>query len=385
MFGSMANILVSLIGDQTAPNIFIIKDERFRHIDRHVFITTEQMEARGRLDHLLAATGIPESNYQKVLVSAEDIEHVRGQLNALSLDPQDRYYLNLTSGTKVMSIGLFHYFMQSGLDVQIFYLPFRKNAYRQLFPDQASGAYELSYRIDLNEYLISYGIQKEENQESNWLGPPALTQRLLDGYLKGALIQGQSIWHWAGAIRKKFNAKDAVKLSNDETAVLEVLGLNPKNTAERFAQLRYFIGGWLEQWALDQIRTELDLPEAASALGLKIRPQRIRMDRHGDNEFDVMFIYRNTLFLLECKTGLGGEYQRARRLFDQSLYRLAALRLEFGMNVYTGLLNLGTEFRDRKGRIKPAFRSRAELLKVQIIDRVDLQKGSAYWVGKLVR
>ncbi|MCB0624339.1 MAG: hypothetical protein KDC43_10605, partial [Saprospiraceae bacterium] len=56
----MAKVLVSLIGDQTAPNIFVIRDERFRDVDRHLFISTEQMQRKGRVAQIRQALDLPE-------------------------------------------------------------------------------------------------------------------------------------------------------------------------------------------------------------------------------------------------------------------------------------------------------------------------------------
>lgn len=393
MFDNMAKILISLIGDQTAPNLFLIRDERFRSIDRHVFITTEKMESRRRLTHLLAATGIPESNYQKVLVSADDFEEIRQKMAALELSREHEYFLNLTSGTKIMSLGLYHYFTQQGYRVRIFYLPFRQNAYRQFFPLDQQETVALSYQISLEEYLTSYGIQREAEPEL-WMGPPNLTERLLKGFISEAPSGEVPPWEWANRIRPAYNrgkGEEAIYLKDISglESWLQEIGFLPEEEGKLSpAQTRYLIGGWLEQWAARMIQEQLQLPKAAVGLGVKIRPQRLDLEGFGRNEFDVMFIYRNTLYLLECKTGLGRQVRKKEppELFDPALYQLAALRMEFGMNVYTGLLTPDKRLRQtrREWKWTPVAATRAELLKVNIIDRYELLQGPEHWVRQLV-
>lgn len=392
MFGTMAKILISLIGDQTAPNIFMIRDERFRSIDRHVFVTTERMEAIGRSDHLLTATGIPESNYLKVLVSADDFEEIQQKMAGLNLSREDEYFLNLTSGTKIMSLGMFHFFSRNAYRVRVFYLPFGKNAYRQFFPVREQREFELSYNIGLTEYLTIYGIRQEPKPEL-WTGPPALTDQLIGAFTSDPPKGTPAPWDWANDLRKLYNqgkGKRDIDPSGHEGMEdwLSGLGFPQEGEEQRLSppQMRYFIGGWLEQWSARMIREQLALPDSALGLGVKIRPRRLDQEGFGRNEFDVMFIYRNTLHILECKTSLGSTYRSSELppFFDQALYRLAALRREFGMNVRTALLTPDKRLRQSKSKLKPVAAARAQLLHVAIIDRYELLRGPEHWVNKLV-
>ena len=63
----MEHVLVSIIGDQTAPNLFLIQDEAFQHITRYLFITTQQMEEQQKVDHLIVALRLNRNQYQKIV------------------------------------------------------------------------------------------------------------------------------------------------------------------------------------------------------------------------------------------------------------------------------------------------------------------------------
>ena len=390
MFDYMAKILISLIGDQTAPNIFMMRDERFRSIDRHVFITTEKMEALGRLAHLLDATDLQQANYQKLLVSADDFTDILDKMAELNLSPDDEYFLNLTSGTKIMSLALFHFFTEGNYRVRIFYLPFQKNEYRQFFPLHDREIVELSHRINLEDYLTVYGIAWEPDLPA-WPASDALTERLLAIYTRESRANQKRAFLLLKNLREIYDRG----MEPEAIHVQEINGLAPWLQEINFpiggngrltpAQTRFLMGGWLEQWAAGVIRTQLQLPDEAVGLGVKIRPQRLDLEGFGRNEFDVMFLHRNTLYILECKTGLGYA-NRSDGLpvdFDQALYRLAALRMEFGMNVRTALLTPDIRLR-RKAKLKPVAAARAQLLKVTVIDRHELLQGPAHWIPQLV-
>jgi hypothetical protein len=388
----MAKILISLVGDQTAPNLFIIRDERFRDIDRYIFVTTVEMEERRRLDHLLAAAGIPPERYVRALVTADDMQAIFREMDALRLDPADEYFLNLTSGTKIMSVGLFAYFTQGHFNVRIFYVPVRKNAYRQIYPETGAEERALSYRIGLEEYLTSYGIRIEpEGAESRLRIPPAFTLQVFGHFLDEDRLftnRQQPFRYFANALRDRFNRAQGEFI---DWADIPGLGDFLAEIGFPFSragcldarEARFLTGGWLEEWVSDNIRSRLNLNDEAVGVSVRIQPSSLP-GKFGKNEFDVMFIYRNALYVVECKTGLGKGYREVKSVFEQSLYRLAALRADFGMNVHTCLLTLSDSLRDRrKGALRDTFAHRARLLNITLIDRKEILRGDG-WVDLLI-
>jgi len=88
-----------------------------------------------------------------------------------------------------------------------------------------------------------------------------------------------------------------------------------------------------------------------------------------DNEFDVLFVYRNVLYMVECKTASN----KSKNIFLESLYKVAALRQYFMLTVKAVLCVLFD--------ITPLNKERARLTGIEVIDRADFkaQKSQERW------
>ena len=94
------------------------------------------------------------------------------------------------------------------------------------------------------------------------------------------------------------------------------------------------------------------------------------------NECDLLFTFNNTLYIMECKVGLGF---KAKQLFEDSVYKLAALRNEFGQRVEAAFLTL-SNLRGRDGEVKKAFLHRAQLHRVKLFDRQGVGEELEGWL-----
>ena len=79
------------------------------------------------------------------------------------------------------------------------------------------------------------------------------------------------------------------------------------------AHASYLRGGWLEEycWAVGRVlESESLIKRARFDIGVKIDPiEQTRPDRYPLNELDAVFVHRNRMLIIECKTGaqLGDE------------------------------------------------------------------------------
>lgn len=374
----MTNILISLVGDQTAPNVFLIKDAAFQHIDRYLFVTTPRMEAKGKLQQLLAATKIAKEAYQKIIASADSILDIHQKLDALELEQAGRRYaLNLTGGTKVMSIALFAYFSRPSFHTEIYYLPVGKNSYQQIFPFPATAEKKLSYQSDLITYLTSYGFAvKESGDLHSPVYPKDITAKTLDVFLRSE----DAFRKMANELRRIYNARRKMdrelliqmeEIGGETASFIQTLGLPLRSPDRLYAEeIAYLIGGWLEEWAYAGIQSYFSLSEAEIGVGVKTQEER----SENSNEFDLLFIKNNTLHVLECKSGLGNR-REIWPLYKSAVFRLVALRQKFGMNVHAGFLTLSDKLRDRKGRKKKKFVKRGTVPNIieRLINMIDLR------------
>ena len=91
------------------------------------------------------------------------------------------------------------------------------------------------------------------------------------------------------------------------------------------------------------------------------------------NEFDVLFVKNNTLYYVECKTGLkkkiGNEEES---IIGETIAKIKSLKDNFGLNVKPSLFTPDGSMRDKKDDIRPSILDRANEYKIKIIDKVIL-------------
>lgn len=388
----MANTLLSLIGEQNAPNVILIRDKAFAGMDRYVFITTVEMEQKRRLDHLLMALNLPTNRYQKIVVRADDLLDVREKLETLYTDnPHDQYYINLTGGTKMMSIGVFAFFSQAQIKAKIFYIPVGQQVFWQIHPSTEYKMRLLKASIDLSTYLTCYGVDLSETDlQAGSTFSEGYTAELFRLFLdkKRQYTEDQQTFGWyiynlRGKHNKNRNAPIKLTAIAQLESFLKEINfqlLDDKQLSP--VEIKYLIGGWFEEWTYHQIKKQLNLPDKAIAHNVMI--QGMQGDKSvGKNELDVMFMFQNTLYLVECKLGLGDKYEKIKKSLDNNAYRLGTIKKALGILVPTGLVTLSDKT-SNKGRKVKNYVERIKTLRITLLDFQDLQAAPDSWVLKLV-
>ncbi|MCB9293450.1 MAG: DUF1887 family protein [Lewinellaceae bacterium] len=239
--------------------------------------------SEGPLDHILSSTGIPGERCRKASVEADNLSDIKRQLDSLRLPASgNHYYVNLTSGTKVMSIALYHYFTQPAYAhcCSIFYVPIGRNAYLQVYPEAQRRERPIGYRISLREYLAGYGITAEgQKGEGQLHRSPAYTAAVLPRFLE-AMDSGRPFALMMKGLRDSYRQVQQketaeVPASRELAAFLRSIGYPlPANGLLGRAAAEYLIGGWLEEWAYARVKESLGLPDAAIRYGVKVALQR---------------------------------------------------------------------------------------------------------------
>lgn len=391
----MSRTLVSLVSEQTAPNLMLLLDPAFQQADRYLFVSTPQMNEMQQLDYLLDAAKLPASKVQILTVPAFEPARIYQVLEAECPSQDVQYWVNLTGGTKMMALAVWAYFTQPNLQAECFYVSLGENNCRRIFPFQQAEVMPLQYRFSLRTYLTAYGIAEQDNPQA-YQRNPSLEAKLFRDTLsahKPLDSMDEPIWWFANYleylrtnVKKPKRPQPHVRLDREPWVVewLQYIGYQPKQE-EIISQteLRYLTSAWFEHYIHDVIADYLKLPSDAIASQAKLY-QSSRHWKYSNHEFDVIFLYRNRLYVIECKTAISRNRTQTRRLFDEAIYRLAALKRDFGLNVTVGLVVLTDQLRRRK-QFDPAFAKRADLLKVALIDQTLLAAGPAEWVPVLIR
>ena len=150
----MAKVLVSIISEQTIPNILFINE--FEDIDNYIFVSTASMEKQGRSRWIIETCNLSPNQWKTIIVQKDSLVSVKSELDKLSNNRKTEYIVNLTGGTKLMSIGVYNYFINK--ESQIFYIPGGQNIYRKIYPEVKFKEHEISNRIGVFEYLKGCGI-----------------------------------------------------------------------------------------------------------------------------------------------------------------------------------------------------------------------------------
>ncbi|MFA8436811.1 MAG: Card1-like endonuclease domain-containing protein [Marinifilaceae bacterium] len=320
------NILVSLLSEHLIPNFQLFQHLK-EEIDEHLLITTAQMEQSGVTANFIEYIEADNYPVHAVVTDAWDFEGILGKLEKhCEVNSKNQYFVNLTGGTKMVSLAVFHFFR--ALNSRMYYVAIGANSCRCIYPDQQA-AEKFNHQLSLKQYLGLYGYSITYNNTLH--KSPAFTRELF------ATIQ-----------EKNYNAMAHAPIRSA--------------LAERYcpdmADLGYYQGLWFEEYVFQLIKEQLQLNDSQLALGVKVR--KYKAEGSSDNEFDVMFIKNNRLYAIECKSSLGKKNERIAKL-EGFLYKLAAAVKNFGLQVSPILAAVGSTDDSQK------IRDRAEILRIKTI------------------
>ncbi len=297
----MKTILVSVISEQTIPNLLVIKELQ-GSFDDLLFITTDFVETKGIDTWIEKAAGISTNSIKRIKVVEDDLMNIKQNLKCLT-DQNTKYVVNMSGGTKVMTIGIYEFFAKE--NNKIIYVPIGKNAYKDIFPNPSSPETKINYRINLCEYLNAYGLSYEPKTEL--LKPKEFTQNFFREFQK-----------------KRFNFYR-------ESRIIESQKLD--NSVDR----TYFSGAWFEEYCYLRIKKDFELDD--KSIGLNVELKREESSQTNDNEYDVMFVYENQLYVVECKASIGSN-KMAKDNLEKYMYKLAAVTRDFGLKTNSAIFTL---------------------------------------------
>jgi len=291
-------IIVSILSDHAIPNYLFIKEMEGKY-DKLVFITTEYVANKHIGRNLEQALGVEADTTKRILVSNDDYSSTMKTMSEQMLDKECQYVVNITGGTKVMSLAIFDFFREFA-SVRFVYVPIGRNVYC----DVKSGEdHPLNYRVTLKEYFALYGMTYKSR--TTFAQPSRVTNAFFDRLR-------QSGFRTPPEIR---NAQE-----HEDTAMRS-----------------YYSGGWFEEYTYSRIKKEKGLKERQIAMSLKIFRDKSQVN---DNEIDVAFVFENALYVIECKYTMFGYGREPHATIEEYLYKLAAICKDLGLIVNPYLFTL---------------------------------------------
>lgn len=335
-------LIVLLISEQTVPNIQFLKwffRNNLQTVDL-LFISTEKMENKNKSNHIKNALDYCikyVNEIETVCVDENSIEDLKKKIEKLiSAWSHKSYIVNITGGTKMMSLAAYDYFKTKEKS-EIFYQPLNKNLHK-IYPDYEE--FSVSELLTLEEYMKAHGIvYKYDNKcEKDYSFNKNVYSEIIKDNIEAirpiVALQNNAYF------RNIFKRKDSVDL----TIVPEDKFTTPEgqliekdsvlNVVARFGfdikalshdNLKYITGGWFEEFVFQKIKEEKNISEDSIALNVHIEKGNDK------NELDVVYIENNRLHVIECKSFVEGK--EGAKVLNDALYKLQAImKSKFGLN-----------------------------------------------------
>ena len=302
----MATILVSIVSEQAIPNYLFIKEFQ-SCVDKFLFLSTDTMEKQKKTQLIWKTAGIDDKPIVKTNISEDILNQSIEKLNKLGLSRDHQYLVNLTGGTKMMAIAVWRFFNQFP-NSRYFYVPINKGVYHELFEDKPSKETAFTYQVGINEYLQIYGIRYEHEDI-------VFNESEVYDIFKGV----------------KAGGFDLDKFPKHQLRKLDLPDNNKKIHTKWFEEYTYYL-----------IKKELQLTDKQIATGIKLYSmnEEKKHDQYPhDNEVDVLLMYRNRPYLIECKFSLGKDKINIDNLYEH-IYKLAAINKRFGLSAQATIFTL---------------------------------------------
>lgn len=382
-------VIVSIISKQSIPNMVLMKN----HMDADYFINIVTDGMSDSNEYLIKALN-PSQNqnitdkFKKIKIqnSLENnidkiIENI-GSLKEIYNDANE-IYVNITGGTKILSIALYEYFYSNYKD---------KCKFLYLNIDSISTSYnvlntqnkvDMEKNITLEEYLTSYGIEiinkddtmpKYPANSANLLVNHAISKKGIFGENKIQDIK-KALAKFALFLNEKYE-KQAYNSGDIKLNIQEELSLysNQDKTVQKYKNsiveyiqdlhktintlpdingmtynsLKYISSGYFEEYLYYQLESILPYKNNMKdylKTGIKIKinnPNRKHNQNmnneqeFSDQELDILFMYNNAIYYIECKT------YTTTPIITDSIFKQAAISNLLGLKKTNSFVTLNT-------------------------------------------
>lgn len=298
-------VLISLVSEQTLPNVLFIR-QFGAEADALCFLNTTRFKNEGRVNWILEGAGIEGKDCYELLLDPEDPGKSLEELGKFDWRQFDTYTINLTGGTKMMALAVYSFFSSRFEEASaIYYIPVFQNQCLQIFPE--SDIIPLTPKILIRDYLKSYGIMIVKEQ--NYHLQKETSQLAQDIFDRLVIKQDPLVLH-------------TIQHAH-EIADLKVRAI--------------YQGEWLEIWLANQIHQLLQIPKTQILQGIRINKNG--MPDNANNEFDVLFQWENRLFVGECKFYNKGKFKMSGSTgSSRDIFKLGNLKSNFGLHAVPFIL-----------------------------------------------
>ena len=318
--------IVNIVSEQTIPNILFIKEFGMNpDVEKYIFITTPKMKEENIPERIINVSDIDASKIKEVEVSYDNFGEIKRRLALKIVPGKYRYLVNLTGGTKVMSLAVHNFF--TGSKANFYYLPINTNHFENLYTGEI---YPIKYHISSEKYLKAYGYLIDIQETGHDYDLKEL-RNLLNAFI---LKQSNSTFKLNKHVKEKLKS-----------------------------------GEWLENYIYTFLKELLknyphDLNIRVNIYGNDL------LSNNTKNELDIVLTLQNKLYVAECKASVSRNES-----ISEELYKLAALIKRMGLSVHGILITLnpkGVVKTPNGYKTRQELLERARLLNIEVITLADL-------------
>ena len=244
-------LIVSLVSDQTLPNVQLIK-EYYSKTSDYLFITTKSMVDKGVLGWIERGANISSSH--SIIVEEYSVVDIKSRLRGVNYSGYDRIIVNITGGTKVMTLAVYDFF--KGIGAEIYYLTGKENKYLKISPiDKNDEVIDFRSEITLLDYLYSYGFEVKKSLPSGVSFEQ--TSVLFNHYCKGTFDNHDGALAFLRSRRDKTIGTD--DYHKVESLINDIEYKPFTNQQLSKLEVKYLSGEWFEEYIGELIKRELCL------------------------------------------------------------------------------------------------------------------------------
>lgn len=303
-------ILIDLIGKQIIPNLLPMYEFK---PDFNILVASEDTKKIAQTIQDVCTEKKIELVDSVDQNSIDDVKNkIKNKITELleknNLQAEDcEFYFNYTGGTKQMSIALYSIYQE-----------YKEKDNCHLFYSIEGNKYVLdstkkdyATKLKLEDYLrIQLKVSDLVCNDEKPMCKKEFTKNVFNNY-------EQFIYHpLINFLRDKRTSERGITLSDEELEFLKNCKLLPEGHQNHLTQneIKYITGDWLEEYVYNSIPEGID------------KKLSIKTMRNGNtiNEYDVIILYNNQLYVFECKTTFDA------RIANETNYKSSALIKKFG-------------------------------------------------------
>lgn len=358
--------LLCLLSDQPIANLLSV--HQFKP-DFLVLLETPGMRRKNCAENFIAALIAGGLDYSQrvqrlTLLEEDSIPAMRECLSALPVAAEDDWIVNLTGGTKTMSMGAYSFFhsvpFKSAMEPQLIYMNAAKPDSFSLL-DSAQSV-PCSYTFNIDEFLAAYGFSAVENP----IEPEK--QKLIDNLwecsrlIAAKLPLGKILDGNMEVIQQRRKEGAAMKKNFLISALRESVFpfFNSSGRPLDNQEWGFLFGEWMEVFFAGLM---LKNAGALQISDVRIGLQIVSNSSTASTEFDVAFMRKNALHVIECKCGTIANVTP-----NEHMDRLAARARQFrALRVKAFFASNSPMIQDRDGAHTELMRERASLYDIVLI------------------